>query len=214
MPRTWDPTTLDPDAALRRLSDGNRRFCAGQRQHPLTPPAELADLQQPFAVILGCSDARVPAEIVFDQDVGDLFVIRVVGHVVNPSQIGSVEFAVSQFGARLVIVLGHTRCGGVTATLRTLVEKETPESKHIAAITQRIAPNIAHLVEQEKDPQRRLDLAVVANVRASMDQLCHGSPTLDELTRAGRVEVRGAVYHLETGVVDFLDGKCGEVYAK
>jgi carbonic anhydrase len=204
MPRTWDPTTPDPATALGRLADGNRRFVAGQRQHPLASPAELAKGQQPFAVVLGCSDSRVPAEIVFDQGLGDLFVIRVAGHVVNPSQIGSVEFAVSQFGVRLVLVLGHTLCGAVSATLRTLVERETPESRHIAAITERIAPNISALVDLP-DPAERLERAVVANVRASMHQLCHGSPTLDELTRSGRLRVCGAVYRLETGVVDFLD---------
>src|SRR5436309_7635508 len=126
-PRTLDPSVLTPDEALARLKDGNQRFVSGQRQHPTVTPADFADGQLPFAVILGCSDARVPAEIVFDQGVGDLFVIRVAGHVVNPSQIGSVEFAVSQFGTRLVLVLGHSRCGAVAATLRTLLEKETPE---------------------------------------------------------------------------------------
>jgi carbonic anhydrase len=204
MPRTWDPNTPAPDVALQRLVDGNRRFVAGHRQHPLVSPADLADGQQPFAVVLGCSDSRVPAEIVFDQGVGDLFVIRVAGHVVNPSQIGSVEFAVSQFGVRLVLVLGHTRCGAVTATLRSLLERETSESNHIAAITERIAPNVSALLD-EPDPAVRLERAVLANVRASMHQLCNGSPALDELTRAGRLLVRGAVYQLETGLVDFLD---------
>ena len=207
MPRTWDPSAIDPETALVRLTEGNRRFVAGKRRKILVTPADVADAQQPFAVILGCSDARVPVETVFDQGVGDLFVIRVAGHVVNPSQIGSVEYAVSQFGTRLVVVLGHTRCGAVTATLRTLVEGETPESRHIAAITDRIAPNIAPLLSIV-DPVARLDQAVVANVRASMNHLCHGSKTLDDLTQSGRLEVRGAVYKLETGKVEFLDGSC------
>lgn len=171
----------------------------------MVSPADVADAQQPFAVILGCSDARVPAEIVFDQGVGDLFVIRVAGHVVNPSQIGSVEYAVSQFGTRLVVVLGHSRCGAVDATLRRLVEGETPESRHIAAITDRIAPNIAPLLSVI-DPAQRMEQAVVANVRASIDHLCHGSPQLDELTQTGRLHVRGAVYQLATGKVELLDG--------
>jgi carbonic anhydrase len=207
MPRTWDPSAIDPETALLRLTEGNRRFVAGKRRKILVTPADVADAQQPFAVILGCSDARVPVETVFDQGVGDLFVIRVAGHVVNPSQIGSVEYAVSQFGTRLVVVLGHTRCGAVTATLRTLVEGETPESRHIAAITDRIAPNIAPLLSVI-DPVERLEQAVVANVRASMNHLCHGSQALDELTQNGRLQVRGAVYQLETGRVEFLDGGC------
>jgi carbonic anhydrase len=207
MPRTWDPSAVEPGAALERLIDGNRRFVANKRRRILVSPADVADAQQPFAVILGCSDARVPAEIVFDQGVGDLFVIRVAGHVVNPSQIGSVEFAVSQFGTRLVLVLGHTRCGAVSATLRTLVEGETPESRHIAAITDRIAPNIAPLLAVA-DPAERLERAVIANVRAAMDHLCHGSRALDELTQNGRLQVRGAVYQIATGKVEFLDGGC------
>ena len=207
MPRTWDPTAVEPATGLERLVEGNRRFVAGKRRRILVSPADVADAQQPFAVIIGCSDARVPAEIVFDQGVGDLFVIRVAGHVVNPSQIGSVEYAVSQFGTRLVLVLGHTRCGAVTATLRTLVEGETPESRHIEAITDRIAPNIAPLLSVV-DPAERLERAVVANVRAAMDHLCHGSRELDELTQNGRLQVRGAVYHLEDGKVEFLEGGC------
>jgi carbonic anhydrase len=210
MPRTWDPNAIDPETGLTRLTEGNRRFVAGKRRKILVTPADVADAQQPFAVILGCSDSRVPIETVFDQGVGDLFVIRVAGHVVNPSQIGSVEYAVSQFGTRLVVVLGHTRCGAVNATLRTLVEGETPESRHIAAITDRIAPNIAPLLSIV-DPVARLDQAVVANVRASMNHLCHGSKTLDDLTQSGRLEVRGAVYQLETGKVEFLDGSCTHI---
>ena len=207
MPRTWDPNAIEPETALERLNEGNRRFVAGKRRKILVTPADVADAQQPFAVILGCSDARVPVETVFDQGVGDLFVIRVAGHVVNPSQIGSVEYAVSQFGTRLVVVLGHTRCGAVTATLRTLVEGETPESRHIAAITDRIAPNIAPLLSVI-DPVARLEQAVTANVRAAMNHLCHGSRALDELTRSGRVQVRGAVYQVSTGKVEFLEGGC------
>lgn len=208
MPRTWDPNSVDPATALERLIAGNRRFVAGKRRKILVTPADVADApQQPFAVVVGCSDSRVPIETVLDQGVGDLFVIRVAGHVVNPSQIGSVEFAVSQFGTRLVLVLGHTRCGAVSATLRRLVEGETSESRHITAITDRIAPNIAPLISVI-DPVARLEQAVVANVRASMNHLCHGSQQLDELTQNGRVQVRGAVYHLETGKIEVLDGDC------
>ncbi|HEX4460097.1 MAG TPA: carbonic anhydrase [Polyangia bacterium] len=207
MPRTWDPSAIDPETGLARLIEGNRRFVAGKRRKILVTPADVSEAQQPFACIVGCSDSRVPVETVLDQGVGDLFVIRVAGHVINPSQIGSVEFAVSQFGTRLVLVLGHTRCGAVTATLRTLIEGETPESRHIAAITDRIAPNITPLLSVA-DPAKRLEQAVVANVRASMSHLCHGSQSLDELTRSGRVQVRGAVYHLDTGMVEILDGDC------
>lgn len=204
MPRTWDPHAIDPATALQQLVEGNRRFVRGERRHPLVSPAELATDQSPFAVVLGCSDSRVPSEIVFDQGVGDLFVIRVIGHVVTSAEIGSVEFAVSQFGVRLVLVVGHTRCGAVTATLRSLVEGETPESRHIASVTEKIAPYVAPLVKLP-DANARLAQAVVANVRGSIEQLRHGSALLDELTQSGRVEVRGAVYQLESGVVELLD---------
>src|SRR6185437_9674516 len=133
------------------------------------------------AVIGGCSDSRVPAEIVFDLGLGDLFVIRVAGNIIAPSHVGSVEFAVSQFGVRLVLVMGHTRCGAVGATLRTLAG-ELPDSRNIAAITERIAPNIREVAAAEKDEQRRLYMSVMANVRASVSHLSYGSRLLEELT--------------------------------
>jgi carbonic anhydrase len=195
--RTWDPHAFAPEAALERVLLGNRRFVEGQGTAYTGFRADLAQGQNPFAVIVGCSDSRVPAEIVFDVGLGELFVVRVAGNIVAPSQVGSVEFAVSQFGTRLVVVMGHTRCGAVAATLRTL-GGEGADSRNIAAITERIAPNIRAAAPD-------LDACVAANVRASVSHLSHGSRLLEDLVLAGRVAVVGAVYAVETGIVTMLD---------
>src|SRR4051794_26617867 len=136
--------------ALERLREGNRRFVAGRGEDVLTTPSrrrELADGQEPFAIVLGCSDSRVPAEIVFDQGLGDLFVIRVAGNIVAPSGIGSVEFAAERFGTRLVVVLGHTRCGAIQATLEDLQGNGENRSRHLASIVDRIRPSVEGLLE-------------------------------------------------------------------
>src|SRR5687768_17584246 len=119
MPHTWDPSSLSPEQALFRLIEGNRRFreSAGQSTARGWSPAQASQPQRPFAIILGCSDSRTPVEILFDQGFGDLFVVRIAGNIVAPSVVGSLEFAASQFGSRLVVVMGHTRCGAVSATL-------------------------------------------------------------------------------------------------
>src|SRR5260221_3196407 len=131
-------------AALDRLREGNRRFASDMRSaeslSSLTRRAELVSGQQPFAIVLGCSDSRVPAEIVFDQGLGDLFVIRVAGNIVAPSQIGSVEFAADRFGTRLVVVLGHSMCGAIQATLDELGRPSTDQSPNLRAIVDRIRP--------------------------------------------------------------------------
>ncbi len=205
MPHTWDPSSPSPEAALERLREGNRRFrkAHGSRARPWS--RRLAtEAQRPFAVILGCSDSRTPVEILFDEGFGDLFVIRIAGNIVAPSVVGSIEFAVAQFGTRLVVVMGHTRCGAVAATVKAIATGLGPESKNIRAITDRIAPHLQGLVR----PKRSASLlreAVRANVRASVDQLRHGSQLIEELVLAGRVAVVGAEYQLETGAVRFLD---------
>ncbi len=202
---------VEPAIALRRLKEGNARFVANlRRSDALTSPvrrAEVADNHRPFAVVLGCSDARVPAEIVFDQGLGDLFVIRVAGNVVAPSQVGSVEFAVERFDVQLVVVLGHTRCGAIDATLEALARPEQPQSRGLRSIVDRVRPSIESLLHTElgKDRTRLVEESVQANIRASVNQLRHGSEILERMDLAGRVQIVGAQYGLDTGEVTFLD---------
>ena len=198
--------------AMLRLQEGNRRFVANVRGHePLANGArrvELAAGQEPFAIVLGCSDSRVPAEIVFDQGLGDLFVIRVAGNIVAPSQIGSVEFAAERFGTRLVVVLGHSRCGAILATLDELHRPTDKQSRHLHSIVDRIRPSVEALLatERHRDPDTLVNDAVRANVRVSASQLRHGSGILEQLIDRDGLVVVGAEYSLETGEVDFFDG--------
>ena len=189
--------------ALLRLQEGNRRFVAdgAGREHAVTPE------QNPFAIILGCSDARVPAEIVFDQSLGDLFVIRVAGNIVAPSQVGSVEFAASRFGTRLVVVLGHTQCGAIQATLEQLQQPFERQSANLQSIVSRIRPSVSPLLQTElkHDPERLKQHAVRANVATSVDHLRTGSAVLEQLIHDEGLLVVGAEYAVETGVVDFFD---------
>jgi carbonic anhydrase len=168
---------------------------------------EFVTGQAPFAVILGCSDSRVPVEIVFDQGLGDLFVIRVAGNVVAPSQIGSVEFAAERYGTRLVVVLGHTLCGAVQATLEELQQPTGQRLYHLGSIVDRIRPSVEALLATElgQDPAALMSCAVRANVRVSASTLRHGSAVLERLIRDEGLCVVGAEYALETGVVDFFD---------
>jgi carbonic anhydrase len=197
--------------ALERLRDGNRRFVAGE--HTIDELASgirrmaVVSGQRPIATILGCSDSRVPVEVVFDQGFGDLFVIRVAGNIVAPSQVGSVEFAAERLGTRLVVVLGHTRCGAVTATLEDLQRPSSNQSWNLNSIVSRIRPSVEGLLatDLKNDHERLIDQAVRANVRASVNQLRHGSDVLELLIRRDGLRVVGAEYSLETGVVDFFD---------
>jgi len=198
--------------ALERLREGNRRFVTdGRFGRALASPdrrAEVADGQEPFAVVLGCSDSRVPAEIVFDQGLGDLFVIRVAGNIVAPSQVGSVEFAAERFGTRLVVVLGHSRCGAILATLDALNPFAEAPSRNLRSITDRIRPSVEALLRTEvrNDPEALWREGVRANVRVSAGQLRHGSQLLEQLIEKDGLLVVGAVYSLETGEVEFMDG--------
>lgn len=164
--------------------------------------------QEPFAIILGCSDSRVPAELVFDQGFGDLFVIRVAGNVVAPSQVGSAEFAASRFGTPLVVVMGHSQCGAVQATLEELQGRSTTQSKNLRSIVDRVRPSVETLLSGRDagDPDRLIRDAVRANVRASANHLRHGSELLERLIQETGLLVVGAEYSLETGVVEFFDG--------
>ncbi len=197
--------------ARERLVDGNARFVAdlraGSSESSSAPRYRLVAEQRPFAIIVGCSDARVPAEIVFDQGLGELFVIRIAGNVIAPSQIGSVEFAAERFGAPLVVVLGHTGCGAVEATLQELERPSEGRSPNLHAIVERIRPALEPLLETglRDDPAALMAAAVRANIRASTRQLRHGSQILERLIDDGRLEIMGAEYSLATGEVEFLD---------
>lgn len=194
--------------ALTRLQEGNARFCSdeGKMQTPISHQ-NLVKGQEPFAIILGCSDSRVPAEIVFDQGLGDLFVIRVAGNVVAPSQIGSVEFAAEQFGTPLVVVLGHTCCGAIEATLEQLKHPTATRSPHLHSIVRRIQPAVQGLMDRDLaiKPEELAAKAGRANIRASVNQLRHGSEILESLIEKEQLLVVGAEYSLETGVVEFFD---------
>ncbi len=203
------PNVSAPEA-LERLRAGNRRFvidAAGDG--PETGRSRrraLLDGQAPFAIILGCSDSRVPAELVFDQGLGDLFVIRVAGNIVAPSLVGSVEFAAERFGTRLVVVLGHSQCGAVEATLEELERPSESRSLNLRSIVERIRPAVESLLDgTPPDREALLRRAVRANIRASADHLRHGSDLLERLSRDDGLVVAGAEYSLETGVVDFFD---------
>jgi carbonic anhydrase len=198
--------------ALDRLVQGNARFASNVRgpdtivSHTKRP--ELPTDQDPLAIILGCSDARVPAELIFDQGLGDLFVIRVAGNIVAPSLVGSVEFAAAQFGTRLVVVLGHSKCGAVTATLDELQRPTANQSRNLQSIVDRIRPSVEGLLASglQADRDTIIGQAVRLNIRASADHLRHGSAVLEQLVREEGLLVVGAEYSLETGEVDFFDG--------
>jgi carbonic anhydrase len=193
--------------ALTRLRDGNRRFVEAEAIGSHGHRASLAAGQEPFAIVLGCSDSRVPAELVFDLGFGDLFVIRVAGNIVAPSQVGSVEFAAARFGTPLVVVMGHTQCGAITATLEELAGQAT-QSRNLQSIVDRVRPSVESVIAVggNLDPATLVREAVRANVRASADHLRHGSEILERLIRDGGLLVVGAEYSLETGMVDFFDG--------
>ncbi|MFC7297300.1 carbonic anhydrase [Herminiimonas aquatilis] len=198
--------------ALERLREGNRRFVADIRNDDNTSTRarrkEVADGQEPFAIILGCSDSRVPAEMVFDQGLGDLFVIRVAGNIVAPSQVGSVEFAAAQFKTKLVVVLGHSKCGAIVATLEELKRPTENQSRNLKSIVDRIRPSVETLLETDlkHDHDALVHQSIRANIRASANHLRHGSELLENLIQNEGLVVVGAEYSLETGAVEFFDG--------
>lgn len=211
MPNSHRPTTAQQ--ALNLLKDGNARFIESLKnpENTLLASNALTQVHDPFAIILGCSDARVPAEIVFDQGLGDLFVIRVAGNVVAPSQIGSVEFATEKFGTKLVVVLGHSQCGAVTACVETLINPEQQFSPNLRSIVDRIRPSVYNLHEiytaggQDLDADELVERGIKANVRMSVSQLKHGSRILEDAVDSGQLLIVGAVYDLDTGQVVFFD---------
>lgn len=197
---------------LDRLIEGNRRFVSGEGVRDLAQEharrRKLVDDQAPCAIVLGCSDSRVPAEMVFDQGLGDLFVIRVAGNIVAPSQVGSIEFAAARLGVRLVVVLGHTHCGAVQAALEELEHPSGIRSPNLGFIVNSILPSVEPLCAAGGglDNETLVRRAVRENIRASADQLRTGSQLLEQLIRDSGLLVVGAEYALETGVVDFFDG--------
>lgn len=198
--------------ALERLREGNRRFVSEIRNSEAPTDErrrrEVAIAQEPFAIILGCSDSRVPAEIVFDQGLGDLFVIRVAGNIVAPSQIGSVEFAAERYHTRLVVVLGHSNCGAILATVDELARSSDQRSRNLRSIVDRIRPSVQALIGTSfaQDRDSLVQKAVRANIRMSADHLRHGSEILEHLIQNDGLLVVGAEYSLETGVVEFFEG--------
>ena len=199
--------------ALELLREGNRRFVSEVRnsegQVGQSRRREVVGGQEPFAIILGCSDSRVPAEIVFDQGLGDLFVIRVAGNIVAPSQVGSVEFAAARFGTRLVVVMGHSRCGAIQATVDSVRDPATDAaSRNIASIVDRVRPSVLSVATPELrgNPEEWIRRATRANVRASVDHLRHGSALLEDLILREGLRVVGAEYSLDSGRVEFFDG--------
>ena len=197
--------------ALQRLKDGNKRFVSGVRSiDTLIKQTQRSDFltgQEPFAIILGCSDSRVPAEIIFDQGLGDLFVIRVAGNIVAPSQIGSIEFAVERFNTQLVVVLGHSMCGAVSATIDELEQPSKDRSTNVMSIVDRIRPSVEPLYNTSlrDDHDQLLDAAIRANILAATNQLLHGSQMLEQLILNNEMTVVGAEYSLETGNVEFFE---------
>lgn len=201
---------ISADEALERLKRGNHDFVTRLRSADTLAgsQAELVQQQEPFAIVLGCSDARVPAELVFNQGLGDLFVIRVAGNIVAPSQIGSIEFAAAMFGTRLVVVLGHSQCGAIQATLKELQQPTENQSPNLASIVKRVRPSVARLLKTDlrHDHSALVAAAVRANVDKSVRQLRRGSAILEDLIENDGLKVVGAEYAVETGEVAFFDG--------
>ena len=202
---------ISAQQALQKLRDGNRRFVADESDHTkLTHRKsrdEVAAAQSPFAIVLGCSDSRVPTEIIFDQGLGDLFVIRVAGNIVAASQVGSIEFAAEHFGARLIVVMGHSRCSAVLTTLEELERPADSRSPNVAAIVNFIRPSVQGLLlpGNTLGHDELVSQAIRENIRNSVDHLKLNSDILRRMIRDNDLMVVGAQYSLATGVVSFLD---------
>lgn len=201
---------MTADEALRRLKEGNRRFISGKGGRDLnfehTRRKALVEDQAPFAIVLGCSDSRVPLELIFDQGMGDLFVVRIAGNIVAPSQLGSMEFAAEQFGTPLLVVLGHSKCGAVAATVDQVLNPTRAITPNIRVIADRIEPVVRKRLERDPgiDREKLLNLVVGDNVRAAVEGLADGSALLADRVRRGRLTLVGAEYSLETGEVEFF----------
>lgn len=189
------------DIALQWLKEGNQRFVSGRTAKPhqdFNRLKEVAQKQNPFATILGCSDSRVPNEIIFDQGLGDLFIVRTAGQVSTYASWGSIEFAEELLGTKLIVVLGHTQCGAVNAAVNV---PEVPG--HIVTLINAIKPAVEKA--KEKNPQHVLEESIRENVRMQVQQLKSLEPVLAKRVKEGDLKIVGAVYNLNTGVVEFLD---------
>lgn len=208
---TIDSIQLTQTEALARLRAGNERFCSDVRSvDALSTQARRDSLvagQQPYAIVLSCSDSRAPSEHIFDCGLGELFVVRVAGNIAAPSIVGSVEFAASTFGTQLVVVMGHTQCGAVKAALQMVTKGSAPESQNVRDIVERITPSVAELAAGREQIDEELVLSATrANVRATTSHLRHGSRVLEQLIAEEKLLVVGSYYDLETGRVHFFDG--------
>jgi len=206
--RAADPAHSDqpgvaPAEAISKLKEGNGRYTSGNLQHPGQTSerrAELAKTQHPFATILSCSDSRVPPEIVFDQGLGDLFIVRVAGNVINDEGLGSVEYSVDHLGTRLILVLGHQSCGAVKAARETIAAKGKAPG-HIQSLVTAIKPAVEATAKDD------LETTIKANVKHVVDTLRASTPILKAKVDSGDVKVIGGYYSLDTGAVTFLDEK-------
>ena len=202
---------ISAEDSLERLREGNRRFVSDEVSEETLASREhragAATPQNPFAIILACSDSRVPTELIFDRGIGDLFVIRVAGNIVAPSQIGSIEYAAKQFSTQLVVVLGHSNCGAIIATLQELALKDSHRSPNLRAIVDRVRPALEYVLSDgsDVDDEAVIDACVRANVRASVEQLQHGSLILEQLIETGDLKIVGAEYSIETGNIEFFE---------
>lgn len=194
------PSSVSPAQALTRLKAGNKRFVSGSLQHPHQTAgrrSELATGQHPFAIVLGCADSRTGPDILFDQGLGDIFVVRVAGNILNDENIGSIEYGVEHLGAPLIVVLGHERCGAVKAAKETIAAKGKAPG-HIESLVKAIRPAVESTVGQDAEATGD------ANVRNVVKSLQHSKPILHEMVASGKVAVVGAYYDLDTGKVEFF----------
>ncbi|HEY4284863.1 MAG TPA: carbonic anhydrase [Chthoniobacterales bacterium] len=198
-----DQPSVAPAEAISKLKEGNGRYTSGSLQHPgqtTERRTELAKTQHPFAAILCCSDSRVPPEVVFDQGLGDLFIVRVAGNVINDEGLGSLEYTVDHLGTRLILVLGHQRCGAVDAARETIAAKGKAPG-HIQSLVTAIKPAVEATAKED------LDATIKANVKHVVDSVRSSSPILKAAIDSGKIQVIGGYYSLDTGAVTFLDEK-------
>jgi carbonic anhydrase len=201
----------NPVAAWKALKEGNERFVAGKPEHPsqsIEHRASLAGAQQPTAVVFGCADSRVAAEIIFDQGLGDMFVVRTAGHVIDSAVLGSVEYAVTVLNVPLIVVLGHDSCGAVKATLSALDGGQVPVG-FVRDVVERVTPSI---LLGRRDGLTRVDEFEVRHVNETAAQLMARSAAISERVAAGALAIVGLTYHLADGRVVLRDhlGDIGE----
>ncbi len=198
-----DQPMISPAEAISKLKEGNGRYTSGNLQHPgqtAERRTELAKTQHPFAAIVSCSDSRVPPEIVFDQGLGDLFIVRVAGNVINDEGLGSIEYTVDHLGTRLILVLGHQRCGAVDAAKQTIASKGKAPG-HIQSLVTAIKPAVEATTKDD------LETTIKANVKNVVQALRSSTPILKAEVDSGKIQVVGGYYSLDTGAVTFLDEK-------